>query len=253
MAKIKCDDCPICRQFGAWSRIHLPVAVALIQRDEVVSLLAALGATIDVPISPTGQSSMNLLQWVSAVVANLSKAISAPSQQEESSQELPTSAANTWAQYRAYLNAVLPTREDVGPQVIPSTWNAQTLPPNEEYIRWATRDYYARAESVMRSYSTVPFQTDEIPIAPTAQTFPVQQQVISQGSRYICHGKNMTTPVPAHLKVLYDELYEACWMGDSASVQELCLPKHLTEGKEPIQISAHAALSGSLIGYEGML
>lgn len=45
---------------------------------------------------------------------------------------------------------------------------------------------------------------------------------------------------------------EAGWTGDNASIQEFCLPKHLSEGKVPIQISVHTTLSGSLAGLNGM-
>jgi hypothetical protein len=56
--------------------------------------------------------------------------------------------------------------------------------------------------------------------------------------------------IPAHLKVLYDELYEACWTGDNGTIQELCLPKHLAEDKEPIQISV---LTSTAHNYNGQL
>lgn len=158
------------------------------------------------------------------VVATLSKAIPDQSRQGESPQVLPISAADTWAQYRAYLNAVFPTKEDVNVYTrVPSvTCKDPAASLNEEHVR-ETRNYYTRAESILHSYSAVPFQSVE---ASATQIFPVQQQVTPQESGYFHHGKFTTTPVPAHLKVLYDELYEACWTGDNASIQELCLPKH---------------------------
>jgi hypothetical protein len=234
---------------SSWGvRIPLPVGVALVQCDEVVSLLATLGAAVDAPINLSYQPNMNLLQWVSPVIANLTKATRAQSRQE-SSQVLPTSAAVTWAQCRAYLNAVLPTKEDINlfTRVPPMMRNDLAAGLNEEHVR-ETRNYYKRAESILRCYSAVPFQSVE---APTAQTFLVQQQVIPHVSGYIHHGKRTTT-VPAHLKVLYDELYEARSNGDNASIQELCLPKHLSEGRVPIQISVHSTLSGSLARMNGM-
>jgi hypothetical protein len=165
------------------------------------------------------QPNMNLLQWVSTVIANLTKATPAQSWQEESSQVLPTFAVVTWAQYRTYLNAVLPAKEDINlfTRVPPMMRNDLAAGLNEEHVR-ETRNHYKRAEPILRYYSAVPFQSVE---APTAQTFPVQQQVTPHVSGYIHHGKRTTT-VPARLKVLYDELYEACSNGDNASIQELC-------------------------------
>jgi hypothetical protein len=69
-----------------------------------------------------------------------------------------------------------------------------------------------------------------------------QTPVTYQESGYIHHEKYTTTLIPLHLQVFYDELYEACWKGDNASIQELCLPKQVAEGKEPIQIVVQTRL-----------
>ena len=290
------------------TRIDSPVEVALVQRDEVVSLLAALGAAVDVPInqpdqlfytSQFGQSSMNLLQWTSTVVENLSKAT--PTQPQLAiTQDLPTSPADdTWTQYRAFLTAVLPTKENIDlvasrGHYTPGNVVAPRL--NDEHVP-ATRDYYARAESILRSYSTVPYQAPQSSEAPTdsplsiqanlppahqlpfeqshpaplearpyssrppssvqifGDPFQLQGYIAPQTSGYIRHVRNSFSepPVPAHLKVLYDELYDACWTGDNAAIQELCLPKHLSDGKEPIQISVQTTSKGSFTSVNGML
>jgi len=253
------------------ARIDLPVEVALVQRDEVVSLLAALGAAVDVPVnqpyqffyqSQFNQPSMNLLQWTSMVVENLSKATPAQPQPTET-QDLPTSPADdTWTQYRAFLTAVLPTKENmdlVASQGRYTPQNVITPRPNDEHVP-ATRDYYARAGSILRSYGAVPYQAPQDSEAPTVQTFgnPTFQlhgYIAPQTSGYIRHVRDSysATPVPAHLKVLYDELYGACWTGDNASIQELCLPKHLSDGKEPIQISVQTTFKDSFTSVNGML
>ncbi len=241
----------------------MPVEVALVQRDEVVSLLAALGAAVDMPINPSYQPSVSLLQWTSAILENLLTATRALSELAESSRTevLPTSpAGDTWAQYRAYLTAVLPKKEDVRSvttQMGPSSWNVPVPSLNEEHTS-ATRDYYTRAESILRSYSADPHQAPQSDKAPTVQTLSVppflQEHATPQVSGYVRHGKYSTTPIPFHLKVLYDELYEACWTGDNESIQELCLPKHHSEGKEAIQISVQSTFDGlsSFAGSNGM-
>lgn len=111
-----------------------------------------------------------------------------------------------------------------------------------------TRNYYARADSILRSYSTVSPQVQQSSEAPTVQT-SVLQHGTTQGRGYARHTKLSTVLIPAHLKVLYDELYEACWTGDNATIQELCLPKHLAEDKEPIQISVQASTAIGSFGY----
>ena len=243
------------------TRIYLPAEVALAQRDEVVSVLAALGAAVDISInrphqllytSQSNQPSMNLLQWTSAVVEKLSKATSAQSQLTKT-QDLPTSPADdTWTQYRAFLTAVFPTKEGMG--------IVDTYGPHGEVVAEhvpATRDYYAHAESILRSYSTVPYQELQSNEAPTSSDcdFQLQGYIAPQTSGYIRHvGYSYSkVPVPAHLKVLYDELYEACWTGDNATIQELCLPKHISDGKEPIQISVQTSFNYLHTSLNGLL
>jgi hypothetical protein len=96
-------------------------------------------------------------------------------------------------------------------------------------------EYFTLAESVLRDHGAT-FPEGEL-------TSEQPATVTYQGSGYLRHGKHTTTPVPVHLKVFYDELYEACWEGDNATIRELCLPKQVAEGKEPIQITVHTTIS----------
>ena len=202
---------------------------------------------------------MNLLQWTSVVVENLSKATPAQSQLTKT-QDLPTSPADdTWTQHRAFLTAVLPTKENMGLEASHGRYTpVNVVAPrlNNEHVP-ATRDYYARAESILRSYSTVPYEALQSSEAPTSsdRTFQLQGHIAPQTSGYIRHVRNSysTIPVPAHLKVLYDELYEACWTGDNATIQELCLPKHISDGKEPIQISVQTTFKDFVTWMNGIL
>jgi hypothetical protein len=208
----------------------LPVEVALIQHDEVVSLLAALGATVDVSVN---LPNMTLLQWISAMLKKL-RTLSVST----TTQEPPM--GYTWAQYNAYLTAVLPTKEEEGSVKLQKTLST-VVPHLDEKHALAITDYYSRVEPILRAYSAMPqaSQSDE---TPTLQTSG-QQHSAPKGTGYHRHTKYATVPIPAHLKVFYDELYEACWTGDNAVIQELCLPKHLKETKEPIQISVVTTVS----------
>jgi hypothetical protein len=201
----------------------LPVEVALIRHDEVVSLLAALGATVDVPVN---SPNMTLLQRISAML----KKLRTPSVLG-TTQEPPI---GTWAQYNAYLAAVPPTKDEEG-SVKPEKTRSTVVPHLDEEHALAMTDYYVRVESILHAYSVMP-QTSQCDETPTSQTSG-QQHGAPKGTGYACHTKYGTVPIPAHLKVFYDELYEACWTGDNATIQELCLPKHLEESNEPIQIS----------------
>ncbi len=125
--------------------------------------------------------------------------------------------------------------------------------PEGEYAA-ATKDYLTFAESVLRAHGATLPEGASTSEQPATGGIDTQTPVTSQGSGYIRDGKYSTTPVPVHLKVFYDELYEACWNGDNASIWELCLPKQVAEGKEPIQIVVRTtALSDSLDSWTGAL
>lgn len=231
-------------------RIYLPVEVALTQRDEVISLLAALGAAVEVPIKASVNNyspRMSLLQWTSRAVAHLrSMTVS------RNTHDYPTSpAGDTWSQYRAYLTAVLPHREDGDPACAHAVLRTPARDQGEEHVL-ATRDYYARAEWILRTYGAVLPEGPQTTGISTVRT--PSGPVTPQESGYIRHTRYSFNPMPAHLKVLYDELYEACWTGDNASIQELCLPKDIKEGTEPIQISVQTTcLHDSFAFLTGML
>jgi hypothetical protein len=147
---------------------------------------------------------------------------------------------DTWAQYNAYLAAVLPTKEEEG-SFKPQKTRSTVVPHLDEEHALAMTDYYTRVESILRAYSAMP-RASQSGETPTSQTGG-QQHGAPQGTGYARHTKYTTAPIPTHLKVFYDELYEACWTGDNAAIQELCLPKHLSESHEPIHISVVTAVS----------
>ncbi|KAI0255298.1 hypothetical protein BJV78DRAFT_1151713 [Lactifluus subvellereus] len=215
--------------------IHLPVEVALMQRDEVISLLAALGAAVEVPIKASVNNytpRMSLLQWTSRVVAAHLPSTTVSRNTHDS----PTSPAGEPGANIGHTSPRSYLTEKTG----------FPLAHNEEHVL-ATRDYYARAEWILRAHGAVlPGEPQTVGIS-TVQT--PGGPVTPQESGYIRHTNFTFT-----FTVLYDELYEACWTGDNASIQELCLPKDIKEGKEPIQISVQTtALHDSFAYLTGML
>ncbi|PCH39932.1 ankyrin [Wolfiporia cocos MD-104 SS10] len=51
------------------------------------------------------------------------------------------------------------------------------------------------------------------------------QSSIQPSSYHVLTKTWLTFPEPAHMVPRYDELFEACWDGDNAKIQKLCLPK----------------------------
>ncbi|KAF8265333.1 hypothetical protein EI94DRAFT_356458 [Lactarius quietus] len=215
------------------ARIHLPMEAAFHQCDEVISLLAALGAEVDAPIRSSNTAHTqhtSLLQWTSKAISFLKPKTIIPQAIRAPDGPFDSPAGDSWSEYRAYLTAALPhcKMETVGS--LPGlTWGPRIIAPTlETKYSQEAMDYFTYAESVLRAHGATPPDATSTPEQPVPVTF--------QAAAYLRHGKYMPTPVPIHLKVFYDELYEACWTGDNASIRELCLPKHLEEGKEPIQI-----------------
>jgi hypothetical protein len=221
------------------AHIHALIEAAIVNSDEVISLLAALGAEVEVPIkssiSTHGQH-MSLLQWTSKAISFLESRI-APKLTQSPKEHPDPPIGDTWSQYFTYLAEVLfhSKTENMGYVSLHGLYLfKETTPAPEGVYSSATKEYLTFAESVLRAHgATLPegALTSEQPVTGEIGT---QKSVTSQGPGYRCLGEYKTSD---HLKVFYDELYEACWKADNATIWELCLPKHLAEGKEPIQIA----------------
>jgi hypothetical protein len=233
---------------------------ALAQCDEVISLLATLGAEVDVPIKSSNTTythRLSLLQWTSKAVSFWeSKSTPEPIQAPVNLPDSP--AGDAWCQYRAYLATVLPhsKTEDMesasSPRLHRLRGTERTL--EEEYaLATATKEYLTFAESVLRAHGAIIPEGASTSEESALGAIGTQTPITSQESGYMRHGKHMSTLVPLHLKVFYDELYEACWKGDNASIRELCLPKQVAEGKEPIQIVVQTRLRVSFASSGALL
>jgi hypothetical protein len=212
----------------------------MVKKDEVISLLAALGAEVDALIKSTicsSGKSMSLLQWTSKAISFFESKIAAKLTQAP--KELPDSpAGDTWTQYFAYLAEVLPHCKTENKGYVSSgglCWFRGTTRAPEGVCSSATKEYLTFAESVLRAHGATLPEGASTSEQPASGEIGTQTSVTSQGPGYNRLGEYRS---PVHLKVFYDQLYEACWKGDDATIRELCLPKHVAEGKEPIQIAA---------------
>jgi hypothetical protein len=176
---------------------------------------------------------MSILQWTSRVVTLIpSTTVS------KHTHDFPISPADvTWSQYRVHLTSVLPHKELAKGAEL---YEAPKRNQHEEYIL-ATKDYYVRAESILRAHGAA--------LSAVPQVAETGRAVNPQESGYVRHTKYSQSPIPIHLKVFYDELFEACWTGDNTSIQELCLPKEEKESQEPIQISVQTTPLRNGLGW----
>ncbi|KAI0059327.1 ankyrin [Artomyces pyxidatus] len=290
-------------------RAPMPLEVAIVRRDDVVKLLAALGAEVNMPIKASvnrHSALMSLLQWIANAIGVLNARLEVYSKAPVEGPAVEKPAEASWSQYNAYLAAVLPAGSD--------KYNE----PSDEKKWTAIRDYMMQVDAILREHGaneqvSLP-PPPMAPIAPrvrrrvcrprrgrgseaaekelggggeyagalplasgsamaagvtdealaqtatptVAQTqsagfaagprsdFP-QADVTSpsldgnQASGYLRHTKRSTVPIPIHLKAQYDELYDACWSGDNARIEELCLPEHILTSGPPVQISVESA------------
>ncbi len=78
------------------------------------------------------------------------------------------------------------------------------------------------------------FRSDTI--IPPEDTSETRQQY-----RLMTKNSYQTTPVLPHQLDQYDSLFEACWTGDNAQIQELCLPLKPKADVQPIQIAVQTS------------
>ncbi|KAI0263726.1 hypothetical protein BC834DRAFT_290264 [Gloeopeniophorella convolvens] len=270
------------------ARAHQPIETALANRDQVVTLLAALGAPVDLHTKTSynrQNQRVSMLQWTIEAIKQLEPSALATVKQPEAKKDIPTSpTGDSWLEFRTFLSAVLPHRAEDSErgtparlQLLPAPSAVSQEESNEENYR-IVKEFYETVESALRTHGAK-LSEPPAPLAPGAAVggrlsmmsnrrqmassgigmglqsqpmfvgfgaahqdpassglWPQSTPATLQVSGYVRYVKHSTNPVPIHLKTLYDELYEACWIGDNARIQELCLPKHIEEGQEPIQI-----------------
>ena len=157
--------------------------------------------------------------------------------------DLPGSpAGDTWPQYLAY-HAEVPESEDLRSRGLSEMMPCST-PALERAHLSAKKEYFTFAESVLRAHGAIlPEGASTLGKPAADEIWTDTYHATSQRSGY----KRLSdyTEAPVHLKVLYDELYEACWKGDNATIRELCLPKRVAEGKQPIQIAVKSTVIGA--------
>ncbi|KAH9949864.1 ankyrin [Amylocystis lapponica] len=89
--------------------------------------------------------------------------------------------------------------------------------------------------SSSRPASSGPPHPPVVESSPTAQSKERLQlgyhRVSSVYDSFWARHSRISSPAPVYLTELYDELFEACWVGDDMKIQELCLPKRGAQSK----------------------
>ena len=242
------------------SKVNLPLEIAMAARDEVVHLLAALGADVNTDTRATSSFLQNspdrldLLAWTNRALAYYNAAL-AKIEDDKKSQDISIAPAapteDKWSAYRAYIKKMqLFLAQSTSMRMIPEMSNPDRV--------GATKSYFedVKATLIKHGAASPPDDTSASNQAALANSRVgravggvVRGLLSQQQSGYDRHTNSMTSTelVPLHIKAQYDELFEACWTGDNARIEELCLPKRTSGGSEvPIQISAHTSYTSGL-------
>ena len=236
------------------SKVRFPLEVATAARDEVVHLLAALGADVNIVtglsalLSQNHPERLDLLAWTTKALAYYDAAL-AKIEDDKKSQgasvapEAP--AEDTWSAYRAYVTKMQLFLAKPG---VHAQRNQEMDDPD---LVGAAKAYLEDVKTTLIKHGATPPPDDasgsKQPAVGEAAGSLLRAQLNQQRSGYDRHTQFTTEPVPLHLKAQYDELFEACWAGDNARIEELCLPRRVPGGSEPpIHISVHASIPPSL-------
>ncbi|TFY63651.1 hypothetical protein EVG20_g6224 [Dentipellis fragilis] len=213
------------------SNIFLPVEVALARHDYIVQMLIALGAEAQFKIKSFANSDPTFqhtaLDWTRKALKYYNPAEFFKRNEVTTERPLDAPAGDSWSEYKAYLKS------------FESTHYARHVPDNADPGDVARiHSYLLEIETILVEHGAEPNPT---PAAKPTTPAIVQSNFpkVSGYKRHSAHSRYDL--VPLHLKVLYDELYEACWNGDNAHIEELCLPKHPSKTDPPLQISVQTA------------
>lgn len=228
----------------------MPLEAALRNYDEVVYLLAALGADINVfPRSSVWYIGKDLritpLDFVRAV--NTTKRIPHTEPNSADSASNPQPFEDAIPAWKAQFEKI--GLKHAGLEKERLAGDPQPFEPHFDEVH----DYMARVEELLvahggkSAHELAPeddvSEEDRIKAArerlegyrgrPHTQTYGMTYPY-----KFHRHGHNEGQGMLAELASQYEELFAACWAGDNAKVQRLCLPSSGPK-KELLQISCH--------------
>ncbi|KAJ8080933.1 hypothetical protein PM082_017768 [Marasmius tenuissimus] len=224
--------------------------------SDLVQLLVPLGASVDVAIAAarqryvSKQDKMSLLDWVQFCIdevdetlANLNK-----EQAQESKVAKGGPTEDSWKSYCVnYLHMVDNNNGEKSPEEI----EEEKEKTDETRQVWTqVKTYLADMERLLvsrkaKSYNDL-YPNDEDKPEHRRKKLGGETTVVFDTSglaiKYeMMDGNNYGrgNSVPQHQVAQYEELFEACWKGDNATIQRLCLPSEGSNTEQsPIQIAA---------------
>ncbi|KAG5637903.1 hypothetical protein H0H81_002731 [Sphagnurus paluster] len=226
------------------NEVFFPVETAIAKNDDIAELLIALGAEFNVPIRQSrGDNSDNtwrrtIIDWVRFGVAFMTKKIEdAKTTAEESKEAI---SATGWKKYHANM-----VKDDRASQNEMAAQRNHAFTQDRKYQD--SLNYLVDIERVLVAHGAKAWN-DLYPEKPSTATIGVNQTQYrhqnSPASGYVLLSKSQygsNNFVPPSLCPAYDELYEACFVGENKKIEHLCLPQEESKETTPLNILVQTA------------
>ncbi|THH16522.1 hypothetical protein EW146_g4129 [Bondarzewia mesenterica] len=243
------DGKPKGRRKGAkyLTKAYMPIETAISHRNEAVHLLVSLGAELSLLTKAAAGQALprtNTLDWVAAAAEHVSMLAAG---EGESTRNFTADPVHSWKEHHAQIVFALRRSQRIA--------NAKAMKFREDPNCAALlQDYLHETRDLLRSNGAK--LREEIDGVGHSR-FPLSGLLrLSSNARtpypqdgYLLHsGRPTDQPVNEELKVLYDELYEACWNGDNAKILDMCSSSN---SQVPLEISVQTTSPLSLSSQDG--
>ncbi|EED77697.1 predicted protein, partial [Postia placenta Mad-698-R] len=220
------------------ARARMPLEAAARRRDDVVSLLIGVGVEVNVPLGITKGSQSQyaphhtLLDWIQSATHKARAVRSKPSEPdtEDALQEAARSLSGQ-SGWKGKAGKVI--LADMKARLPVPTASSNADKERKERAARDVQDYADMVEELLLSQGAkTGYEGKEKPSGEpqrhlwhnTVSNFPEHRRLDPQL-------RHLSTP--AAMAARYDELYEACAMGDNDKIQQLCLPGTGSKTAEP--------------------
>lgn len=242
--------------------VVLPVENAIVQRDDVLHLLLALGADVNVGVQhaviTSNDMKLSLLDYVRHAISAIREQLEPTLASEPDARPSDLTGWKSDVTETAWrVNVCL----DKG-----RLKNAISRAPPQDIkstLGWLLEVEAALTAAGAKTWNEI------FPDAQISEQDRPGAHLLASLTPYTSGFKNMYQPmygrmneswqeaVPKHMIALYDDLFDACWRGEDAAVRELCMPAVTSDARSPLQIAVvhnaliynEAALSSELVYY----
>ena len=216
---------------------YQPVETAMTNQDDLVHLLVALGALINIsPKNITSASShvtdrLTLKDYIENTINTLNHRIDSHTEAKTTSAALTTLLEGSgwqkfYREYQEYLKT--PVGEEERRQALQKAEKEErerleTLKTLED-----TKTYFLEVKQLLHDHGAktlkelYPDADSQAAVPPLDAPVPYPSKLDTHSYMFLSY--RFRGSVPQHLLSSYDELYEACYLGDNQKIQSLCLP-----------------------------